>query len=273
MPLHFARLDPEHVLPTWRARHRTWDRWICGLRTTGLAPSHGYPADNVVWAGFDNWDDGGTFCRESMDYVFRGGVQFNLDQKGDGVPDGFAKEAGTGRYLLLRASLEFFHQEPHDSCETYVYLANGDWAGGALDDYLIPTTGSPPDYVDTIPPFVAPPEGGLSGGVSINVTDNVVSWLNRDRPNFGFCFMGADESMPEGSNDVCVNQFGAFKLELMYLTLAESTGAHRTLPAVKQRIQHPSQEVVLTTVSGRLPESYLERLRRPAPHNRRPRQR
>src|SRR5260370_41007652 len=74
MPLHFARLDPEHVLPTWRARHRTGDRWIC-FRTTGLAPSHGYPADNVVWAGFDNWDDGGTFCRESMDYVFRGGVQ------------------------------------------------------------------------------------------------------------------------------------------------------------------------------------------------------
>src|ERR1700738_1614992 len=99
MPLNFALLDPQHVLATWKGRHRTWDRGICGLRTSGLAPSNGYPADGVVWTGFDNWDDGGTFCRESMDYIFRGGVQFDLNQKGEGIPDGFAKEAGTGRYM------------------------------------------------------------------------------------------------------------------------------------------------------------------------------
>ncbi|GAC1342409.1 MAG: hypothetical protein NVS2B1_11990 [Bradyrhizobium sp.] len=274
MALHVARLDPQHVFTAWKSTYKTWDRWFCGLRTGGLAPSHGYPADNVVWAGFDNFDDGGTFCRESIDYVFRGGVQFDLDQAGEGVPDGFAKEAGTGRYMLLNASLEFFQQEPHDNCETYVYRANGDWVGGVLDDYLIPASGSPADYIDTVPPFVAPPEGGLAGGINLNVTDTVLSWLDRDTPNYGFCFLGPDESMPEDRNDACVNQFGIFKLALMYLTLHDSAAAHHTSSApMKPRIPHPSQRVFRKTVGGRLPETFLERLRRPAPHYRHPPQR
>jgi hypothetical protein len=263
--LQIARLDPQHVYASWKLHHKTWDYGPPGFTGGGLDP--GVPAGAAMWAGFDYFEDGGTFSGELKDYVFRGGVQFNLDQPGPGLPEGFAKAAGRERYMLLNAALTFFRQEPHDNCETYVYVANGDWAGGVLDHYLIPTTGLPADYVDTIPPFVG--EGGSWPADPLIVTDRVQSWLN-GASNYGFCFMGPDETMPEDTRSRrCVNQFGAFKLELRYLTFSDGAGADHITP-VKPRIQHPSQRVAHTTVVGRLPESFSERLRRPVPHNRRP---
>jgi len=202
-----------------------------------------------------------------MDYVFRGGTQFNFG--------GFQKYYGGGNYMLLSAVLEFWQQEPHDEClagSTVIFTASGDWAHGILDNYLIPTTGRDEDYVDTIPPFAAPSGGGLTGLQRINVTPQVLNWVSGAKPNFGFCFMGTDESMPDDGNSVCVNQFGLFHLEINYLPF-DGWEPEDIFPPEHPQIspRRPQTLPTFTVTGGKLPVSVQRRLgeqrKSPAPTN------
>lgn len=251
------RLDPESLFASYRWRHVSHGSSLfCGVPTEGLGSSHGLPPANVIWAGFDYWRSDGWYCWESMDYVFRGGVQFDLG--------GFQKYYGGGNYMLLSAVLEFWRQEPHDECDagsTLIFTSNGDWPHGTLDNYLIPTTAKDEDFVDSIPPFAPPPGGGLTGLQRINATSQVLSWASGDRPNFGFCFMGTDESMPDDRNSVCVNQFAMFKLEINYLPF-DGWEPEDIFPPEHKRISPRRPQILptFTTTSGKLPESVQNRL-------------
>ena len=261
MPIEIKRIDPKFVFASGRSLHRTWCYLPpCEFRPSGLGPPEGFPSDSIaVWTGFSNVFDGGWREGESLDWLFRGGVQFDLDW--------FQMWFGKDRYLLLTAVLEFWQQPPHDACESYVHFADGDWAHGSLDNYLIPIAGSPAHYIDMIPPFTAPTDGSLAGQVRINVTPEVTQWLTGERLNRGFCFTGSDESMAEDSNDSCINQFRLFKLELTYLTFP---AAHAASASIKPRVPHTSERRVQSMIGGRVPDAVQERLRRPVPRKKPP---
>jgi hypothetical protein len=192
-----------------------------------------------------------------MDYIYRGGVQFNLEN--------WRKAFGRGYFLLLTAALEFWHQEPHDECvagSTQIFTASWDWAhAGILDNGLIPTNAKDEDYVDTIPPFTPAPEGELTGMHNINVTPQVLKWIGGE-PNFGFCFMGTDESMPDDGNSVCVNQFGLFKLVMTYLPF-EGWDPDGIFPPDHLQVRRPRYVATSSTTVGVVPESLQRRLKEP----------
>jgi hypothetical protein len=97
--------------------------------------------------------------------------------------------------------------------------------------------------------------------VRINVTDQVLLWLH-GRPNFGFCFLGTDESMPNHDNSKAVNQFGFFKLELLIEIFADE---HPDIPGVKQRTPRPFERVDQSIIGGALPAGFAQRLQQPLP--------
>src|SRR3954468_6468811 len=92
------RLEPESLFASYRWHHVSHGGApFCGAPTEGLGGSHGLPPAGAIWAGFDYWRSDGWYCWESMDYVFRGGTQFNFG--------GFQKYYGGGNYMLLSAVL------------------------------------------------------------------------------------------------------------------------------------------------------------------------
>jgi hypothetical protein len=206
MPLYIDRLDPSALFPTWRLHYT-----ICGFSTRGLYP--GDPAPGALWAGFSyEAEKGCVFCCEHYNYLFRGGVAFDLTKFTPPTSD----------YLLVDATLECWRQSPDDSGLVDVYVSNGDWIHGVLDDHLIPVSGLDGDYVDTIPPDPsAPPEGFGTGVRAINVTPQVVYWINGGMPNYGFCFKSPSEGDPDDQNGSSLVQFADFKLELRYLAFGD----------------------------------------------------
>jgi hypothetical protein len=262
-----ARLDAS-LFQGWRM-HRTW--WAYGPPTcfseSGLGP---LGSAITVVAGYDDVKDGNWYCGEQINTVYRGGVRFDLDQKGpdgkgfDGVPDGFTKAAEEGVLGLLRAVLVFNQERPAGpGCETRVYVANADWPS-VLDDGFIPTTRSPDDYVDTIPPWVLPPPDSLATFFSTDVTDRVRSWLAPGTvPNFGFALVGPEENMDAEGNWTCLNTFMSFKLELVYVVHSFEKPPSKAIIPRRPRIPPPSERVVHTMNAGAMPPAFVERLRKP----------
>jgi hypothetical protein len=257
-------LEPDAIFASWHGHLRETDAPpFCGPYSGGLAPTHGYPAGNVIWSGFDyvSWSYG-WFCSVSIDYVFRGGVHFDLKL--------FQDAYGKGYYMPLSALLVCWQQEPHDECaggSTLIYTANGDWPHGVLDGYLIPTSRKDEDYVDTIPPFTPAPDGALTGLVGANVTPQFERWVSGAEPNFGFCFMGTDEGMPDDGNSTCVNQFALFQLQVTYLSINDWPESHPIFPGPHQVVP-PRRPLapnlpVHTIDFGNLPQSLQQRLRQP----------
>lgn len=266
------------VFQTWHQRHKTWCYGPCSLSESGLGPE-APPAAGVL-AGYYDTKDAGLFSGEQVNTVYRGGVRFDLDQKGpdgkgfDGVPEGFAKAAEGGAVFLLQAALIFNHERPSgEGCETTIYLANADWPS-VLDNGLIPTTRTDGDYVDTIPPWEVPPPGSLATFVNINVFDRVTSWLAfGTASNHGFAFVGPEENLDAEGNWRCMNAFSHFKLELKYL-VREKLPPAAIIP-LRPRIPPPSQRVVHTMDAGTMSPAFAQRLRQPRaaqPNLPRPRQ-
>jgi hypothetical protein len=197
-----------------------------------------------------------------MDYVFRGGVQFDVSN--------FQRFYGMGYYLPLTAELQCWQAEPHDACATtLIYSASGDWANGVLDDYLVPTTGSDDDYVDSVAPFSDTPEGGFDGLVRTNVTPQFLDWISGTKPNFGFCFMGMDESMKDDANALCINQFQAFRLQINYVAIdgwkPEDLFPWDGGPILRRG---PRNRQTFTMSGGKLPASLERRLQERHPQKR-----
>jgi hypothetical protein len=82
-----TRLDA-FVFQSWHMRHKEWSHWPGRFHESGLAPE--LPASGVA-AGYDDQKDGGWLCGEQFNTVYRGGVRFDLNQKGPDFPDGLAK--------------------------------------------------------------------------------------------------------------------------------------------------------------------------------------
>lgn len=285
MPVWVESLEPTKLFTGARVSIGGALRFTYGLYA-------GYPGPGTIWAGFQYScfpPDGGLFgvLHEQDDYLYRGGVQFDLSKFQNMLRDG---EYG---FWLISARLEFWQQEPSDpnipsklgfdSSSTLIFTASGDWADEVhevLDNYLIPTSGKDEDYINTIPPYAPPEGGGLSGLMGVDVYYTVWDWIRGAQSNYGLCFMGTDESMPgtepplsgplirEGVNRTGVSQFGNFQLIITYATDAKPIFPGPKKMELPPQIlpPRPRNPPSFTMTTGRLPESFQRRLNEPHPN-------
>lgn len=172
---------------------------VC-IRPGKPPPSSFAPAAGEMLVGFDNFFAEGTPplpCHDVRAAVFRGGVVFDLSRF-DSVATARLR-FDTAR-SVTRAGGETTSTIPPKSHATTLGMATQAF-----------TSAMPFDNEATLP---------STSNIDVMVSSQVRSWVDGERPNFGFVVAGptglVDKSNPPRNNDAKVSFYRNFRLEVMY---------------------------------------------------------
>lgn len=183
-------LIPE-IYNGWWYSHYRWENPFCGasLDTKGNAPEDVAPASMRV--GFENFYDSGFCEKHYLGHAFRGFLKFDLSQvKGKLVK---------AKLLLTKKSTKRWEGESASNggcCAGSIYIMDAPISGFDAKAHLYDQI---PQYKGTTAKVKY--DGGKN--MEIDVTSIVQEWLDGKKPNYGFMFIGPNESYNH-NNDCCV---------------------------------------------------------------------
>ncbi|MFD0740225.1 hypothetical protein ACFQZQ_13150 [Lysobacter koreensis] len=170
------------------------------LRAGKVPPSSFAPAANEMLVGFDNFFRKGTPplpCHDIRVAVFRGGVVFDLSQF-DSVAS--ARLRFDVARSVSRSGGETVSSSPPKSHATTLGMATQPFSSAMNFDNEATLPSAP--------------------NLDLMVSSQVRSWVDKERPNFGFVVAGPtglpDKSNLPRNNDAQVTFYRNFRLEVMY---------------------------------------------------------
>ncbi len=166
-----------------------------GCGPTGISSGSNH---DPVGVGFTHFYDSGTnpcACWEYINCIFRGYVKFNVSSlKGMGIASAELKWSNSPK--LQSHTIAW---EQGEDCIKSIAIANTDW-----NEYEIPG-----DFLQGNP--AASP---LSDS-KIVVTHTVIEWINGQRENNGWFFVGEDEELGVRNNNDCKAILSNLRLEVL----------------------------------------------------------
>ena len=155
------------------------------------------PAKEPVGVGYDHYYDPGTQpcpCWQWVNCVYRGFVRFDMSQlQKKGVASAVLKWNDNPE---IKGSIA---PAQGDDCVKAVAIAETDW-----NDFSIPG-----EFLGGNPSLAT------STGPQVIVTNTVIEWLNGQKENFGWFFVGENEKLGVKNNNDCKSNLSNLRLELL----------------------------------------------------------
>lgn len=156
------------------------------------------PAKEPVGVGFGHYYDPGTQpcpCWQWVNCVYRGYVKFDMwALQNKGIASAVLKWDNNPE---IKSDTIAWPQG--EDCVRAVAIAETEW-----DKFSIPG-----EFIQGNPSSVTP------GGAGVVVTNTVIQWLNGQKENFGWFFVGENEKLGVKDNNDCKANLSNIRLELL----------------------------------------------------------